>query len=180
MRGISRILPPLRSSIRRPSHSSSAAGVATPLFSPPNRRTEPPLAHRASPVIRASCSSYSRFPCIAVSNCCASRFRNNRASPFSDALYSHPMPLVDPTDSRPVHFVGVAGAGMSDLAELLVRRGATVTGCDNSLAGAADLKRLGLSLQEGHDPRHVEGARAVVVTSAVPKNHPELERAREL
>src|SRR6476661_1611018 len=90
------------------------------------------------------------------------------------------MPLIDPTDSRPVHFVGVAGAGMSALAELLVRRGATVTGCDNSLAGAADLKRLGLSLQEGHDPRHVEGARAVVVTSAVPKNHPELERAREL
>ena len=90
------------------------------------------------------------------------------------------MPLIDPHDPRPVHFVGIAGAGMSALAELLVRRGATVTGCDNSLAGAADLKRLGLSLQEGHDPRHVEGARAVVVTSAVPKNHPELERARAL
>ena len=79
-----------------------------------------------------------------------------------------------------MHFVGIAGAGMSALAELLVRRGANVTGCDNSLAGAADLQRLGLSLQQGHDPSHVEGARAVVVTSAVPKNHPELERARSL
>ncbi|HEX2779005.1 MAG TPA: Mur ligase domain-containing protein, partial [Gemmatimonadaceae bacterium] len=90
------------------------------------------------------------------------------------------MPLIDPSDPRPVHFVGVAGAGMSALAELLVRRGATVTGCDNNVAGATDLKRLGLSLQQGHDPSHVDGARAVVVTSAVPKTHPELERARAL
>ena len=88
--------------------------------------------------------------------------------------------LIDPRDSRPVHFVGIAGAGMSALAELLVRRGATVTGCDNNLAGAADLKNLGLALHQGHDPAHVDGARAVVVTSAVPKNHPELERARAL
>ena len=90
------------------------------------------------------------------------------------------MPLLDPTDKRPVHFVGIAGAGMSGLAELLVRRGATVSGCDNSLAPAGDLRRLGLTLFEGHDPSHVEGARAVVVTSAVPKTHPELERARAL
>jgi UDP-N-acetylmuramate--alanine ligase len=69
---------------------------------------------------------------------------------------------------------------MSALAELLVRRGATVTGCDNNLAGATDLRNLGLTLHEGHDPAHVEGARAVVVTSAVPKDHPELERARAL
>jgi UDP-N-acetylmuramate--alanine ligase len=90
------------------------------------------------------------------------------------------MPLLDPTDKRPIHFVGIAGAGMSALAELLVRRGAVVTGCDNSLATAGDLRRLGLTLYEGHDPSHVDGARAVVVTSAVPKAHPELERARSL
>lgn len=90
------------------------------------------------------------------------------------------MPLLDPTDKRPVHFVGIAGAGMSALAELLVRRGTTVTGCDNSLATAGDLRRLGLTLYEGHDPSHVDGARAVVVTSAVPKTLPELERARSL
>jgi UDP-N-acetylmuramate--alanine ligase len=69
---------------------------------------------------------------------------------------------------------------MSALAELLVRRGATVTGCDNNLAGASDLRNLGLTLHEGHDPAHVAGARAVVVTSAVSKDHPELERARAL
>lgn len=90
------------------------------------------------------------------------------------------MSLVDPNDRRPVHFMGIAGAGMSGLAELLVRRGATVTGCDANISGAADLRRLGVRLSEGHDPSHVEGARAVVVTSAVPKTHPELERARAL
>ena len=84
------------------------------------------------------------------------------------------------SDPRPVHFVGIAGAGMSGLAELLVRRGVTVTGCDSSLSTAGDLRRLGLTLHEGHDPSHVEGARAVVVTSAMPKTHPELERARAL
>jgi UDP-N-acetylmuramate--alanine ligase len=90
------------------------------------------------------------------------------------------MPLLDPADSRPIHFVGVAGAGMSGLAELLARRGARVTGCDPVLAGAADLRQLGVELYEGHDPAHVDGARAVVVTSAVPKDHPELVRARDL
>ena len=40
------------------------------------------------------------------------------------------MPLLDSADPRPVHFVGIAGAGMSALAELFVRRGVKVTGCD--------------------------------------------------
>jgi UDP-N-acetylmuramate--alanine ligase len=89
------------------------------------------------------------------------------------------MPLVDPADRRPVHFVGIAGAGMSALAELFVRRGATVTGCDAAGDPTGDLGRLGISVSTGHDPSHVEGARAVVVTSALPKTHPELQRARE-
>lgn len=88
------------------------------------------------------------------------------------------MPLLDATDPRPVHFMGIAGAGMSALAELCHRRGARVTGCDQHLAGAADLEGLGLSLQAGHDAAHPKGHRALVVTSAVPKDHPELEAAR--
>ena len=90
------------------------------------------------------------------------------------------MPLLDPADTRPVHFVGIAGAGMSALAELFARRGTVVSGCDANLQGAADLRRLGIALHEGHDPAHVEGARALVVTSAMPKEHPELARARAL
>ena len=90
------------------------------------------------------------------------------------------MTLLDDADSRPIHFVGIAGAGMSALAELFARRGATVTGCDIAPEGAADLGRHGISVAAGHDPAHIDGVRAVVVTSAVPKDHPELARARAL
>jgi UDP-N-acetylmuramate--alanine ligase len=70
---------------------------------------------------------------------------------------------------------------MSALAELFVRRGAVVTGCDNNPSSAAeDLRALGVQISVGHDPAHVAGARALVVTSAMPKDHPELVRAREL
>ena len=90
------------------------------------------------------------------------------------------MNLIDSADRRPVHFVGIAGAGMSALAELFVRRGAMVTGCDTAAGGAADLRRLAIDVREGHDPAHVDGARALVVTSAMPQDHPELARARAL
>lgn len=90
------------------------------------------------------------------------------------------MTLLARDDSRPIHFVGVAGAGMSALAELLVRRGMRVSGCDAALGPAHDLRRAGVELFAGHDPAHVEGARALVVTSAMPRDHPELARAREL
>jgi UDP-N-acetylmuramate--alanine ligase len=86
--------------------------------------------------------------------------------------------LLDPSDRRPVHFVGIAGAGMSALAELFVRRGVKVTGCDANATGVDDLRRHGVEITQGHDPSHVANARALVVTSAMPKNHPELERAR--
>jgi UDP-N-acetylmuramate--alanine ligase len=67
---------------------------------------------------------------------------------------------------------------MSALALLAKHRGAIVTGCDIDTSGAADLAALGVQVWRGHDPRHVDGARAVVVTAAVARDHPELERAR--
>jgi UDP-N-acetylmuramate--alanine ligase len=88
------------------------------------------------------------------------------------------MSLLDSQNPRPVHFVGIAGAGMSALAELFIRRGVKVTGCDANPAGAGDLERLGVRVT-AHDPAHVDDARALVVTSAMAKNHPELVRARE-
>ena len=96
--------------------------------------------------------------------------------PYIPAL----MPLLDPADSRPIHFVGIAGAGMSALAELFALRGVVVTGCDAHPENALDLVRRGIPVLHGHSPDHVAGARALVVTSAMPKQHPELLRAREL
>jgi UDP-N-acetylmuramate--alanine ligase len=90
------------------------------------------------------------------------------------------MSLASGSDPRPIHFMGIAGAGMSALAELFQLRGATVSGCDIAPDGAPDLARLGFTVAERHDPEHVAGARALVVTSAVPKDHPEVRRAHDL
>src|SRR5258708_2598136 len=90
------------------------------------------------------------------------------------------MSLLDPAAPRPIHFVGIAGAGMSALAELFVLRGIAVTGCDAHAENATDLIERGIQVAQGHDAAHVVGARALVVTSAMPKDHPELQRAREL
>ena len=90
------------------------------------------------------------------------------------------MDLFSPEDPRPVHFMGIGGAGMSALALIARRRGVTVTGCDTDPSGAADVVALGATVLTGHDPAHVTGARAVVVTAAIPNEHPELERARAL
>jgi len=80
----------------------------------------------------------------------------------------------------PVHFMGVAGAGMIALAELLLRSGRAVTGCDLLPDPASRaLKSMGGTLYQNHDASHVEDASALVVTAAVPPDHPEILRARE-
>ena len=54
--------------------------------------------------------------------------------------------LLNRTDPRPVHFIGIAGAGMSALAELLARRGVRIQGTDANPAGAPDLARYGITV----------------------------------
>ncbi|HEY6807308.1 MAG TPA: UDP-N-acetylmuramate--L-alanine ligase [Gemmatimonadales bacterium] len=88
------------------------------------------------------------------------------------------MTLFAPGDPRPIHFMGIAGAGMSALALIARRRGVAITGCDTDPLGAADVAALGVVIQTGHSPAHLEGVRAVVVTAAVPQDHPELVQAR--
>jgi UDP-N-acetylmuramate--alanine ligase len=69
---------------------------------------------------------------------------------------------------------------MRALAELLARRGAIVTGCDANPGMTGELEALGIKVEKGHSSEHVAGARELIVTSAMPKDHPELARAREL
>ncbi|MBC8086639.1 MAG: UDP-N-acetylmuramate--L-alanine ligase [Phycisphaerae bacterium] len=83
------------------------------------------------------------------------------------------------TDTRPLHFIGIAGAGMSALAELLNRRGVNVQGTDTNLHSAPDLVKLGITVS-AHDVSLVSRARAVVYSSAIPATHPEMEAARQL
>ena len=90
------------------------------------------------------------------------------------------MDFLTADDPRPIHFMGVGGAGMSALALLALRRGATVTGCDTDLSGTVDVSASGGRVVAGHDQAHVHGARAVVVTAAVKPDHAELAAARRL
>ncbi len=80
-------------------------------------------------------------------------------------------------DTRPVHFTGIAGAGMSALAELLAHRGVPVQGSDSNPNGAPDLVALGIVVS-AHDASRVAAARALVYSSAIAATHPEMEAAR--
>ncbi len=78
-----------------------------------------------------------------------------------------------------VHFMGVGGAGMCALAELFAREGGRVTGCDLRPGASTErLRAMDVTVHEGHGPEHVEGAGALVVSVAVPADHPEILEAR--
>jgi UDP-N-acetylmuramate--alanine ligase len=78
-----------------------------------------------------------------------------------------------------IHFVGVGGAGMSGIAEILHNLGYTVSGSDQSASATTQrLSQLGIRVFTGHDASHVAGAQAVVVSSAVRADNPELIAAR--
>jgi UDP-N-acetylmuramate--alanine ligase len=79
-----------------------------------------------------------------------------------------------------IHFVGIGGSGMSGIAEVLASLGYTVSGTD--LAENAAVKRLrsqGIAVAIGHEARHIAGADAVVVSTAVKADNPEVVAARE-
>jgi len=79
-----------------------------------------------------------------------------------------------------VHFVGIGGAGMSGIAEVLATQGYTVSGSDLA-AGAATrrLAGLGVAVAIGHAAANIVGADAVVVSTAVAADNPEVVAARE-
>ena len=81
---------------------------------------------------------------------------------------------------RHIHFVGIGGAGMSGIAEVLANLGYKVSGSD--LAANAATRRLaglGVRVSAGHSAAQVDGADAVVISSAVHDDNPEVAAARE-
>ena len=80
-----------------------------------------------------------------------------------------------------IHFVGIGGSGMSGIAEVLSNLGYTISGSD--LADNATTQRLaalGIATYVGHAAGHVAGADAVVTSTAVHADNPEVIRAREM
>ncbi|MGH8597897.1 MAG: UDP-N-acetylmuramate--L-alanine ligase [Gammaproteobacteria bacterium] len=81
---------------------------------------------------------------------------------------------------RRIHFVGVGGAGMSGIAEVLTNLGYQVSGSDlaeNRMT--VWLEKMGVQVHVGHDSRYLSDADVVVYSSAIPPDNPELVAARE-
>ena len=78
-----------------------------------------------------------------------------------------------------IHFVGVGGAGMSGIAEILHNLGYRVSGSDQAdSATSRRLAELGITVFIGHDAAHITGAQAVVTSTAVKGDNPEVIAAR--
>ncbi len=74
-----------------------------------------------------------------------------------------------------IHLIGIGGAGMGGIAEVLHNQGFNVTGSDSGdNAMTQRLKKLGITVYQGHDARHVEGAEVVVRSSAVAEDNVEV------
>jgi len=82
--------------------------------------------------------------------------------------------------ARRLHFIGIGGAGMSGLALVCARLGATVTGSDRSNSSYMErLRQAGLEPAVGHDAANLPAGVEVVVSTAIGADNPELALARE-
>ncbi|HTX35270.1 MAG TPA: UDP-N-acetylmuramate--L-alanine ligase [Bryobacteraceae bacterium] len=80
-----------------------------------------------------------------------------------------------------LHFTGIGGIGMSGIAEVLLNLGYQISGSDVRLSPITErLAAMGAWIYEGHDASNVAGARALVVSSAVDPQNPEVVEARRL
>ncbi|MGF1543071.1 MAG: UDP-N-acetylmuramate--L-alanine ligase [Parvularculaceae bacterium] len=84
-----------------------------------------------------------------------------------------------PFDVGVVHFVGIGGIGMSGVAEVMRNLGYKVRGSDIAEGAAVErLRSLGIDVVVGHAPENVVGAEAVVVSTAIKRDNPEVLAAR--
>src|SRR6476619_2250501 len=80
-----------------------------------------------------------------------------------------------------LHFTGIGGIGMSGIAEVLLNLGYQISGSDVKLSAITErLEQMGAKVYEGHQAANITGARALVVSSAVDEQNPEVQEARRL
>ncbi|MEY4979566.1 MAG: hypothetical protein RLZZ352_1836 [Pseudomonadota bacterium] len=80
---------------------------------------------------------------------------------------------------RHIHFVGIGGAGMSGIAEVLLNQGYRISGSDlGENAATRRLQTLGAQVFVGHDAAYIQGADAIVTSTAVKPDNPEVLAAR--
>ncbi|MDX1698132.1 MAG: UDP-N-acetylmuramate--L-alanine ligase, partial [Thiohalobacterales bacterium] len=95
----------------------------------------------------------------------------------------HPTGMAQPQGMgrvRHVHFIGIGGAGMSGIAEVLHNLGYTVSGSDvRENAVTVRLQAMGITISIGHATGNVADCDVVVVSTAIPEDNPEIVAARE-
>ena len=90
-------------------------------------------------------------------------------------------PIDNPSRSKikKIHFIGIGGSGMSGIAEVLINLGYEISGSDIETTAATEkLEKLGCNISYSQKAENVLGKEAVVVSSAINKNNPELREAR--
>ena len=96
-------------------------------------------------------------------------------------LNSMQRPVLKEWIGESLHFVGIAGAGMSGLARIALSHGIQVSGSDSKDSSVVlALRALGAVVHIGHDASNVEGKKYVIYSNAIPQSNPEIVRAKEL
>ncbi len=81
---------------------------------------------------------------------------------------------------KKIHFIGIGGAGMSGIAEVLHNLGFKITGSDiQENEVTKHLEDIGIKIYYGHHPDHVDDADLVVISTAVKEDNIEVQKARE-
>ncbi len=79
-----------------------------------------------------------------------------------------------------IHFIGIGGSGMSGIAEVLINQGYQISGSDlNRNTITRRLQRLGATIYHTHAAENIRSANAVVISTAIPPDNPEITAARE-
>ena len=77
-----------------------------------------------------------------------------------------------------IHFIGISGIGMSGIAELMLDKGYSIQGSDISVNdNTKRLKKKGIKFFLGHNKKNIKNVHAVVYSSAIKKNNPEIKEA---
>lgn len=75
--------------------------------------------------------------------------------------------------------MGIGGSGMCGMAEILFKLGFEIDGCDKSPSPTIEmLKKMGIPIEIGHSEKHIKGKDALVFSSAISRNHPEIKEAK--
>ncbi len=88
--------------------------------------------------------------------------------------------MINLSDYKNIHFIGIGGVGISAIAEVLMSRGYKVSGSDMKESDITDrLKARGAEVYIGHRKENVENADLIIYSAAIAEENPEIIRARE-